>query len=159
MNDTGRYSAHYLSDLKGTYTYVLLNFFTKHYHYFTKLLFDPRDPKATGFYTHGYVDSAGKYHSLNRRVDTDYNFNLPAIAPCNTDHWNVKFRWQSWDISENLPPGQVSPGTLVSFNKEAELLEVGPGADKLNTGSFVNGWFKLGGFVLDVDDARADGVG
>ncbi len=155
MDEGSRYAGHYLSALSSVYTYVLLNFFTKHYHYFTKLLYDPRDPSGGNTFTHGYVAS-GKYHAMDRKVDTDYNFNLPTIAPCNTDYWNVKFRWQSWDISENLPPGQVSPGTLVSFNKEAELLEVGPGADKLNTGSFTNGWFKLGDFRLDVDDARAE---
>ena len=154
MMDSGsRYAAHYLSDLSGVYTYVLLNFFTKHYHYFVKLLYDPA--VATTF-THGYRGATGSYVSVNRKVDTDYNFNLPAIAPCNTDYWNVKFRFLAYDISENVPPGQVSPGTLVSFNQEAELLAVGPGADKLNTGSFVNGWFKLGGFVLDIDSARAD---
>ena len=149
MNSTGRYAGHYLSDLSTTYTYVLLNFFTKHYHYFVDLLYDPNNSPT---YTH----KASYASQKNRKVDTDYNFNLAKYYPCNTDYWNVKFRWQSWDTAEHLPPGQVSPGTLVSFNQEAELLAVGPGADKLNTGSFTSGWFKLGGFVLDVDPARSD---
>ena len=154
MNDTSSYSAHYLSNLTTTYTYVLLNFFTKHYHYFVKLLYDS-DNSPT--YTHGYTDPVtGNHVSINRKADTDYNFDLPAIAPCNTDYWNVKFRFSAYDISEHMPPGQVSPGTLVSFNQEAELLAVGPNTDRLNTGSFVNGWFRLGAFVLDVDDAKND---
>ncbi len=150
MNQGSRYTGPYFStnQADSLITYLMLNFFTKHYHYFTKLLYDPH---RTTYYTHGTSSSA-----LDRLVDNVYNFNLPAIAPCGSSYWNVKFKWTARDTDEHTVPGTASPGKLLSITHEAMFEAVGPGADLLNTGTFSEGYYLVGDFELDHDDARAE---
>ncbi len=153
MNENSRYTAPYFSTnhADSLITYLMLNFFTKHYHYFTKLLYDPERPP---YYTHGTSSSA-----LDRLVDNVYNFNLPAVAPCGGSFWNVKFKWTARDTDEHTVPGTASPGKLLSITHEAMFEAVGPGADLLNTGTFQEGYYLVGDFELDHDDARAETSG
>ncbi len=150
MNENSRYTAPYFStnQADSLITYLMLNFFTKHYHYFTKLLYDPY---RTTYNTHGTSSSA-----LDRLVDNVYNFNLPAVAPCGGSFWNVKFKWTARDTDEHTVPGTASPGKLLSITHEAMFEAVGPGADLLNTGTFSEGYYLVGDFELDHDDARAE---
>jgi len=147
------YMTHYISEPEYASATALLTFPTKHFHYYTGMMYDPYGSCKGSTYTHGYYDSTlSKWVCPDRTRDSVYNFDITK-----SDYdFKICLDYLAYDNAEHTftPQGGVSPlrgGTQKCLPYEVNLEPIGPGAPVFDTKDYTEGTLYVWNFLLTED--------